>query len=107
MITGSGLSALSPVLLQNLNGEVVKLVGGATGIYFHHRGMRYTVDKLQAKSAIPEALAGGLLEFPKRGEVFTLQGCLHFQKNNSYYLLAIISRKERKAFALHLGTFRR
>lgn len=105
MVTGSGLSALSPVLMQNLNGEVVTLVGGDTGIYFHHRGVRYTVDKLLRKSALPEELTGGLLEFPKRGEQFRLQGGLHFQKNNSYYLLAIISRKERKAFALHLGKF--
>ncbi|MFI7813003.1 hypothetical protein [Citrobacter werkmanii] len=99
------LSQIHPSIIQSLNGEIVNLIltGDDRGMYFHHNNQRYYIDRIQPKEAIPDAFTGGLLDFPKRTEKLSIRGRLHFQKNNSYYLLALISRKERKGFALALG----
>ncbi|HFU2857241.1 TPA: hypothetical protein ACGQ50_000778 [Enterobacter cloacae] len=99
------LSELHPVEVQALNGRMVNFIVRPQGIGFWLGHQFYTVDRVLPKSALPVVFTGGLLEFPNRKEAQCFRGRLYFQKNVSYYLLAIASRKERKAFALHLGKF--
>lgn len=99
------LSQQSQEALQALHGQIVNLYvsGDERGMYFHLGNQRYYIDRVRPKAEIPKELTGGMLDFPDPAKHLSIRGGLHFSKNNSYYLLAFVSRKERMAFALTIG----